>query len=364
MSFLIKLNMMPVNLCIQIIGGFSEDYMEDLIKSKNKEYEKLLYKIEQRISKGKKEIASALIKSMLGTYWDMGQYIVEYEQDGQAHAEYGEQLLKSLSKDLTLRYGKGYSVPNLYNMRQFYQVYNNGYEELLSLTWSHVCILMRIDNPLEREFYQRQCIEEKWDVTSLKRQKKSALFLRLAANKDKNEILKLAKNGISIEKPEDVVKDVYTLDFLNISSDSLKDESDLEARLMKQLGYFFLELGKGFTFVGEQYPLHINNKTYKCDLVFYHRILKCFFLVDLKIDEVEHRDIGQMNMYMGYFAEEINEPDDNPPIGLILAREKDELMVKYATYGMDTNLFVSKYELYLPDEAELRKLVEGALEEE
>ena len=151
---------------------------------------------------------------------------------------------------------------------------------------------------------------------------------------------------------------------MNLPSNIVIDETELEARLMKQLGFFFLELGKGFTFVGEQYPMRINNKTFKCDLVFYHRILKCFFLVDLKIDEVEHKDIGQMNMYMGYFAEEINEPDDNPPIGLILAREKDELMVKYATYGMDTNLFVSKYELYLPDEAELRKLVEGALEEE
>ena len=335
--------------------------MAEIIPNEDKEYSVLLDKIGQRIDQGKQEVARALIKSMLGTYWDMGQYIVEYEQDGKPHAIYGQQLFKRLSKDLTLRYGKGYSVPNLYNMRQFYQVYKDGYEELLSLTWSHVCILMRIENPVEREFYQRQCIDEKWDVTSLNRQKKSALFLRLAANKDKNEIIKLAREGIVIEKPEDVVKDVYTLDFMNLPSNIVIDETELEARLMKQLGFFFLELGKGFTFVGEQYPMRINNKTYKCDLVFYHRILKCFFLVDLKIDEVEHKDIGQMNMYMGYFAEEVNEPDDKPPVGLILAREKDELMVKYATYGMDTNLFVSKYELYLPDENELRKLVEKAL---
>lgn len=338
--------------------------MAGIIPNDDKDYSELLDKLGSRIDKGKREVARALIKSMLGTYWDMGQYIVEYEQDGKPHAIYGQQLFKRLSKDLTLRYGKGYSVPNLYNMRQFYQVYNEGYEDLLSLTWSHVCILMRIDNPIEREFYQRQCIDEKWDVTSLSRQKKSALFLRLAANKNKNEILKMAKEGISIEKPEDVVKDVYTLDFMNLPSNILIDEAELEARLMKQLGFFFLELGKGFTFVGEQYPMRINNKVYKCDLVFYHRILKCFFLVDLKIDEVEHKDIGQMNMYMGYFAEEMNEPDDNPPVGLILAREKDELMVKYATYGMDSNLFVSKYELYLPDENELRKLVERALDEE
>lgn len=325
-------------------------------------YNELLNKLDRRIEQGKEDVARAVIKNMMATYWDMGQYIVDFEQDGNPHAIYGDQLFKKLSKDLSLRHGRGYSTANLYNMRQFYQVYPDGYEDLLSLTWSHVCILMRIDNPLEREFYQKQSIAEKWDVTALRRQKKSALFLRLAANKDKNEIIKLAKEGNTIETPADVVKDVYTLDFLNIKADELIDEADLESRLMKQLAMFFLELGKGFTFVGEQYPMRVNNKTYKCDLVFYHRILKCFFLVDLKIDEVQHEDIGQMNMYMGYFAEEMNEPDDNPPVGLILAREKDELMVKYATYGMDTNLFVSKYELYLPDENELRKLVEKAFE--
>lgn len=324
----------------------------------------MLGKLDNRIKTGQQEIAKSLVKTMLSTYWDIGQYIVEYEQAGKTNAVYGQELLKNLSKDLTLRFGKGYSTPNLYNMRQFYQMYPAGYSELLPLTWSHVCVLIRIDNELERAFYQKECITEKWDVRTLKRQKKSALFLRLAVNKDKDDVLKLAKNGISIETPADVVKDVYTLDFLNIKSDEIIDEKDLEIRLMKKLEMFFLELGKGFTFVGEQYPMRINNKTYKCDLVFYHRILRCFFLVDLKIDEVQHEDIGQMNMYMGYFAEEMNEPDDKPPVGLILAREKDELMVKYATYGMDTNLFVSKYELYLPNEIELRKLVEKTLNDD
>lgn len=337
--------------------------LQEIQSINDKDYNILLERLDKRIKEGQSEVARAVIKSMLSTYWDMGQYIVEYEQEGKAHAIYGDQLFKRLSKDLSLRHGRGYSVPNLYNMRQFYQVYPEGYSDLLSLTWSHVCILMRIENVVEREFYQKQCISEKWDVTSLKRQKKSALFLRLAANKDKNEILKLAQNGITIETPADVVKDVYTLDFMNIKADEVIDEAELEARLVKNLEMFFLELGKGFTFVGEQYPMRINNRTYKCDLVFYHRILKCFFLVDLKIDEVQHEDIGQMNMYMGYFAEEMNEPDDKPPVGLVLAREKDELMVKYATYGMDTNLFVSKYELYLPNEAELRKLVEKTLED-
>ncbi len=223
---------------------------------------------------------------------------------------------------------------------------------------------MRIDNDLERELYQKQCIAEKWDKRTLQRQKKSALFLRLAANKDKQQIIELSKNGVVIEKPEDVVKDIYTLEFLNIQADEVIDESELEKRLIKNLENFMLEMGKGFTFVKEQYPMRINNKNFKCDLVFYHRILKRFFLVDLKIDDVEYDDIGQMNMYMGYFAEEINEPDDAPPVGLVLARGKDELMVKYATYGMDPNLFVSKYELYLPNENALRKLIEDTLSED
>lgn len=335
--------------------------MGKVTKGGDKEYNKLIDMLDNRIEEGVEEAARAVFKSMLGTYWDIGRAIVEYEQDGKAHAIYGSELMKNLSKDLTLRRGKGYSTPNLYNMRQFYQVYPNGYEALLPLTWSHVCILMRIDNDLERDFYQKQCIEEKWDKRTLQRQKKSALFLRLAANKNKQEIIELSKNGIVIEKPEDVVKDVYTLEFLNIQADEMIDEPELERRLIKNLESFMLEMGKGFTFVKEQYPMRINNKTYKCDLVFYHRILKRFFLVDLKIDDVEYDDIGQMNMYMGYFAEEINEPDDAPPVGIVLARGKDELMVKYATYGMDPNLFVSKYELYLPNENALRKLIEDTI---
>ena len=210
----------------------------------------------------------------------------------------------------------------------------------------------------------KQCIAEHWDVRTLKRQKKSALFLRLAASKDKKGILELANKGAIIEKPQDIIKDVYTLEFLNLNADSHYDESELERKICANLQEFLLELGKGFTFVKEQFPMNINNHIYKCDLVFYHRILKCFVLIDLKVNAVQYDDIGQMNMYMGYFAEEENEPDDNPPIGIVLARDKDELLVKYATYGMDTNLFVSKYELYLPNREELKQLVDKIMFDE
>ena len=175
----------------------------------------------------------------------------------------------------------------------------------------------------------------------------SALYLRLAASKDKEGILQLAQKGVVIQYPEDIIKDTYTLEFLGLPEKELYNERDLEQRLIDNLQTFLLELGKGFAFIGRQYSLTINNHHFYVDLVFYHRILKCFVLIDLKKNAVKHKDIGQMNMYMGYFAKEENTTDDNPPIGIILSRTKDELMVEYATYGMDSQLFVSKYELYL-----------------
>ena len=336
---------------------------KELSNKNSGDYDELLTALEARIEEGVKDATRAVVKSQMATYWDIGRYIVEFEQGGESHAEYGMELLKKLAKDLTLKMGRGYSRPNLYNMRRFYLTYPNGYDDLEGLTWSHVCELISIDDELERDFYKSECLAEKWDVRTLKRQKKSALYLRIASSKDKEGILSLSKEGVTIEKPEDVIKDVYTLEFLNVKDTETIDESELQTRIMRTLESFLLELGLGFTFVKEQYPIRIDNSTFHCDLVFYHRILKCFVLIDLKIDELEHKDIGQMNMYMGYFAEEINEPDDNPPVGIILVREKDELLVKYATYGMDNNLFVSKYELYLPDKEQLRKLVDNIIEE-
>ena len=260
------------------------------------EYKVLVDKIAKRIEEGVAKAVTEVKRSQLATYWDNGRYIVEFEQKGKEHAEYGLNLLKSLANDLTLRMGKGYSRPNLYNMRKFYQTYPNGYGGVEKLTWSHICELIRIDDELEREFYSKQCIAEHWDVRTLKRQKKSALFLRLAASKDKKGILALANKGAIIEKPQDIIKDVYTLEFLNLNADSHYDENELERKICANLQEFLLELGKGFTFVKEQFPMNINNHIYKCDLVFYHRILKCFVLIDLKTSKIRHQDIGQMDM--------------------------------------------------------------------
>ena len=229
------------------------------------------------------------------------------------------------------------------------------------LSWSHYCELVKIDNELERSFYYQQNILENWSIRELRRQKESGLFLRLAASKDRNKVLSLANKGQIVEKPEDLVKDVYVFEFLKIPEPYIVSESDLETGLINNLQKFLLELGKGFTFVGRQYRIIINNTIFRIDLVFYHRILKCFVLIDLKINEVKHDDIGQMNMYMGYFDKEENTKGDNPPIGIILSKDKDELLVEYATYRMNSQLFVSKYQLYLPNKDELRQLLQKQL---
>lgn len=331
--------------------------------SSNEMLNTLISNIEQTVAIAKEKLATSVNTTITETYWQIGKYIVETEQDGKIKAAYGKKLLTTLSHELTLRLGKGYSRPNLNNMRKFYLKYPNCQTVSDKLSWSHICELIKLDDDLERSFYERQTVNENWSVRELQRQIDSALFLRLAVSRDKEGILSLAQRGIEVQKPEDVIKSTYTLEFLNLPESSQYTESDLEQRLIDNLQKFLLELGKGFTFVGRQYKITINNVHYHVDLVFYHRILKCFVLIDLKKNSVRHEDIGQMNMYLGYFATEENMPDDNAPIGIIMSRNKDELLVEYATYGMDSNLFVSKYELYLPNREDLERLVSNILKD-
>lgn len=260
-----------------------------------------------------------------------------------------------------MRHGKGFSRSNLISMRQFYLLYSKGQKPSGLLSWSHYVELIRIDEPLERNFYEQQAITERWSVPELKRQYSSSLFLRLAASKDKTGILELARQGQVVAQPEDVLREPYVFEFLKIPEPGQVSETQLEAALSEHLQQFLLELGKGFTFVGRQYRITLGNTHYRVDLVFYHRILRCFVLIDLKMGNVQHHDIGQMNLYLGYFAKEENQPDDNPPIGIILSRDKDELLAEYATYQMNSQLFVQKYLLYLPDREKLRREIEQTL---
>jgi predicted nuclease of restriction endonuclease-like (RecB) superfamily len=329
--------------------------------SANKTYQALVEQISLTCRAGQLRAVQAVNAELIDTYWQVGQHIVEFELHGQARAAYGATLIASLAKDLGLRHGRGFSRSNLVYMRQLYLRYLIGQKPSHQLSWSHYVELLKLDDDLERGFYEKQAIAERWSVPELKRQKASGLFLRLAASKDKAGILKLAQQGQLIEQPADILREPYVFEFLKITEPWQISETELETQLCNHLQQFLLELGKGFTFVGRQYRISLNNTHYKVDLVFYHRILRCFVLIDLKINEVQHHDIGQMNLYLGYFANEENTESDNPPIGIILSRHKDELLVEYATYQMNSQLFVQKYQLYLPEREELRRELELTL---
>ncbi len=322
-----------------------------------KNYEILLERISEVYTKGRNNAAVAVNQYLVETYWNIGQYIVEFEQEGNLRAEYGKELLPKLSKDLSLTLGKGFSLSNLIRMRQFYSTYPIYAELPHKLSWTHWVELLKIDNDLERSFYLNQSINESWSTTELIRQKKTSLFLRLAASKDKEGVLELSKKGLKVQKPEDIIREPYILDFLEIPEPNNFNESELEQLLISNLQQFLLELGKGFAFVGRQYRITLGNRHHYIDLVFYHRILKCFVLIDLKRDEAGYEDVGQMNMYLGYFENEENTEGDNPPIGIVLAKEKDELLVQYAMHNISSQLFVSKYQLYLPE----KELLENKL---
>jgi len=325
-------------------------------------YRHLLGRISASYTTGQLRVAQAVNSVITETYWQIGRDIVEFEQEGKTRAEYGKGLIVNLARDLTLRHGKGFSRSNVKSMRAFYLAYPKSQTPSGLLTWSHYVELLSLDDELERSFYERQAITEKWSVKELKRQKKTSLFLRLAAGKDKDGILALAREGQTVTEPADLLRDPYVFEFLKIPEPYRPSETDLESLLCDHLQPFLLELGKGFAFIGRQYRITLDNTHFRVDLVFYHRILRCFVLIDLKMEKVEHHDIGQMNMYLGYFAAEENTEGDNPPIGIILSRNKDELLVEYATYRMDSQLFVQKYQLYLPDREELRRELELTLQ--
>ena len=326
-------------------------------------YTDLLGRISEAYVAGQVGATQAVNARLTETYWQIGRDIVEFEQGGKARAEYGKNLIKNLSRDLTLRHGKGFSRSNVMMMRAFYLAHPKVQTPSGQLSWSHYVELLAIDDFLERGFYEKQAIAEKCSVKELQRQKRSSLFLRLAAGKDKDAILQLAQQGQLVAQPSDLLRDPFVFEFLKIPEPHSVSETDLETRLCDHLQSFLLELGKGFTFVGRQYRVPIDNTPFRVDLVFYHRILRCFVLIDLKIKAVEHHDIGQMNLYLRYFAAEENAEGDNPPIGIILSRDKNELLVEYATYQMNSQLFVQKYQLYLPNREELRRELELTLQE-
>ena len=337
---------------------------DELWRSDANSYGELIRNIGSLLETGKKQAVSAVNQAMVRTYWEIGKHIVEYEQAGNEKAEYGSETLKRLSRDLTERYGNGFGMSNINKMRKFYSLYPILQTVSAKLSWSHYVELLKIEDYMERSFYLKECEQENWGVRELRRQMKSMLFQRLVLSKEKTEVIRLSTEGQVVEKAEDILKDPYVFEFVGLPELPVYKEGDLENALVDNLSQFLLELGKGFTYVGRQQKINIGGRIYKVDLVFYHRILKCFVLIDLKRGEVQHEDIGQMNLYLNYFREELNTEGDTEPIGIVLGAYEDKLMVKYATQNISNQLFVSRYQLYLPNKEQLEQEVRRFLREE
>ncbi len=333
----------------------------DALVLKDQEYIALVDSISYLWDKAKDKVAIAINTELLEANWRTGQYIVEFEQKGNRYATYGKALLENLAKDLTVRKGRGFSRSNLNYMRKLYIAFPICETLSHKLSWSHYFEILKCDDNMEMQFYYNACIKEGWSVRSLKRQMKSALYQRLALSTDKEGVLLLANEGISVQKPQDIIRDPFVLEFTGLPKQKRYKESELETALKQNMEQFLLELGRGFAFVGRQYIVQVGSRRFKVDLVFYHTILKCYVLIDLKRAEIKHGDVGQMNVYLNYFKNEVCQPDDNLPIGIVLGARKDELLMEYALEGISNQLFVARYQLYLPKREELQAQLDKIL---
>lgn len=297
---------------------------------------------------------------MTQTYFQIGKRIVEEEQGGEIRAEYGKSLLKLLSVQLINEFGKGFSVDNLENMRRFYLAFQKSetVSRKFELSWSHYIFLTRIENINERNFYEIESIENSWSLRELKRQFDSGLFERLKLSSDKQKVKELSLNGQVIQTAQDLIKDPYILEFVGLPELSSYSENELEQKLIDKLEHFLLELGKGFTFVARQKRITIDEKHFKVDLVFYNRLLKSFVVIDLKIGELKHQDIGQMMMYVNYFDRFEKTDDENSTIGIILCKDKSKALVELTLPKDNNQIYASKYLTILPNKEEFKKLLE------
>ena len=368
----------------------------------------LAERIERLITEARKRTVAAVNTAMVYTYYEIGRVIVEDEQQGEQRAEYGKAVIKELAEKLTKKFGKGFSAQNLANMRQFFLTYSVGQPifqtlsrksslpltkpqntQILSdksesensetplrnsqipqtpsaelhftLSWSHYLKLMRIDNPEERRFYEIEAAENNWSLRELQRQFDSSLYERLALSRDKAGVKALAQKGQIVEKPEDMIKDPYVLEFVGLPELPQYNENELEQRLIDHLQTFLLELGKGFTFVGRQVRFTFDEQHFRVDLVFYNRLLRAFVLIDLKRGTLKHQDLGQMQMYVNYYDRFVKTEDENPTIGILLCTDKSDSMVEITLPKDNSQIFASKYQTYLPSKEELQRLIEENL---
>lgn len=342
-------------------------------------------------------IASTINTGEVYAKYEIGRHIVESEQNGEQRAQYGKHILKDLSEKLTATYGAGWSYSNLRQIRQFYIIYSNltntvcqikndnrylsnsvkqttkynndtniGLNNLdrpkFSLSWSHYLILMRIENPDERSFYEIECNRQMWSVRQLSRQVNSSLYERLALSRDKDSVIRLAQDGLIVEKPSDIIKNPITLEFLGLKPDAIYTESKLENAIIGKMQHFLLELGKGFLFEARQKRFTFDEQHFYVDLVFYNRLLQCYVLIDLKTDRLSHQDLGQMQMYVNYYDRYMKQEFEKPTIGILLCKEKSDALVQL-TLPEEANIYATQYSLYLPDKTLLQSKLKQWIEE-
>ena len=317
----------------------------------------MMNEIRELLLNARQRMAVQVNTELLSTYWNVGKIIVEHEQENKDRADYGKQTLKELSKELTKEFGKGFSVSNLQFMRRFYQSYQIQQTVSVKLSWSHYCELLTISDPDKRSFYEKETINSGWSIRELKRQISTSLYERLLL------VLALAEKGIEMSTPLDIIKDPYVFEFLGVPENKPMLESDLEKALVAQIEKFLLELGRGFMFVGTQQRITLNNTHYYVDMVFYNKILRAYVLIELKTTKLTPEAAGQLNMYLNYYAAEVNDEHDNPPIGIILCTDKDSIAAEYALGGLSNNIFASRYVSYIPNKEQLIAQVEAVLNE-
>ncbi len=324
----------------------------------------LFQDIRKILQESRQNVAIQVNVQLLNTYWNIGRVIIEFEQKNHIRAEYGAETLTALAKALTAEFGKGFSKSNLYNMRQFYITHKIFQSVTGKLSWTHQCELLTISDDAKRNFYEKEAVNANWSVRELKRQIASSLFERLLLSKgddNKRRVAELAARGNEIAKPADIIRDPYVFEFLGIPDEKPIVESDLEKSLVMQIEKFLLELGRGFMFVGTQQRITLNNTHYYVDMVFYNKILRAYVLIELKTEKLTPESVGQLNMYLNYYAAEVNEPDDNPPIGIILCTGKDSVSAEYALGGLSNQIFASRYVLYIPEREQLVAQIEAVL---
>lgn len=330
------------------------------------DFDQLFRHISTLIEESRRQVKTAVNVAMVHTYYGVGHYIVQYEQGGNPRAAYGKEVLKRLSARLTERYGEGWSLETLHKCIKFYNVYSKSVHSVDSfsnvLSWSHYLVLMRVADDAERSFYEIECARQQWSVRQLQRQVGSSLYERLALSRNKEEVMRLANEGQTMEKPDDIIKNPLTLEFLGLKPQAVYTETRLEQAIIDKMQMFLLEMGRGFLFEARQKRFTFDEEHFFVDLVFYNRLLRCYVLIDLKTDRLSHQDLGQMQMYVNYFDRYVKQDFENPTIGILLCESKNDALVEL-TLPKDAHIYAQQYALYLPDKALLQSKLKAWIEE-